>query len=506
MQINPLNRRQFLQTVAIGTGALGLSACGFNTRSTASQQATASFAPDLELALTATRGDASILPGAATRVLTYAADVMTGDPNAVTTLDGYLGPILRVRRGQKVRVNFNSKLDEESIIHWHGLILPERMDGHPRDAIGAGESYVYEFTVRNRAGTYWFHPHPHGATGSQVYHGLAGLFLVSDEEEEAVELPAGEFDVPLVLQDRTLDERNQLVYQGGGSGGMMGGGMMSNMMGMFGDRILVNGQVNAALDVDSQRYRLRLLNGSNARIYRLAWEDQTPLMVIATDGGLLEQPVEKPFVTLAPGQRIELLVDFAQWGSANSPRLVSLPTPQSGAFPILAVNVAANANSPETAQNRTSSYPSIERLAVQDATSEHSFSLGMQRMSWAINGRTYSANRVANTERMTLGKTAIWEFVNDGSGGGMMGGMMALPHPMHIHGVQFQVVGRQIGRSEWTDLHAGYVDSGWLDTVLVTPGERVKVIMRFTEPGTFVYHCHNLEHEDMGMMRNFSVA
>lgn len=173
----------------------------------------------MELALKATRGQVAILPGAATAVWHYQAELLAGDPASVVALPGsYLGPILRVRQGQRVRVRFANDLTEPSIVHWHGLLAPDGMDGHPRHAVGAGQSYAYDFQVVNRAGTYWFHPHPHGLTGGQAYRGLAGLLIVNDAEETALGLPQGEYDQPLVIQDRQFDVQNQLVYlaQGGG--------------------------------------------------------------------------------------------------------------------------------------------------------------------------------------------------------------------------------------------------------------------------------------------------
>jgi len=332
-----IDRRQFLRgagllslALAGGSAASVLSACTAMPNAaplTASGAATsmatpgallrsaptttAATTPDLELALKATHGQVGILPGAETAVWRYQAELLRGDPASVTVLPGsYLGPILRVRHGQRVRVHFTNDLPELSIVHWHGLLVPDDMDGHPRFAVGAGQSCTYDFQVVNRAGTYWFHPHPHGLTGGQVYRGLAGLFIVGDDEEAALGLPQGEYDLPLVLQDRQFDAGNQLVYLGQG-GGMMDDGM-TQMMGFLGDRILVNGQLDFTLPVATRAYRLRLLNGSNSRIYKLVWRDGSPLTVIATDGGLLEQPVQRPFVMLAPGERIELWADFAR--------------------------------------------------------------------------------------------------------------------------------------------------------------------------------------------------
>ncbi|MBI2509758.1 MAG: multicopper oxidase domain-containing protein, partial [Betaproteobacteria bacterium] len=288
------------------------------------QEALGAPEPDVEIVLTATKGEAPVLSGRTTPVWTYRGKVVKGDARSVQSIPGsYLGPILRVRKGQRVRIHFDNGLDEASNIHWHGLHVPDDMDGHPRHTAAPGKRYVYEFEIKDRAGTYFFHPHPHGRTGRQVYFGLAGLFLVSDEEEQAAKLPSGEYDLPLILQDRSFDAENRLVFlsdEGAGGGGMMGGGMMggvmmgrgmmggglmgggmrsggmmdmmTRMMGFLGDRILVNGRPDATLSVATRPYRLRLLNASNARIFKLAWDVGSPLTVIGTDGGLLEAPVQ----------------------------------------------------------------------------------------------------------------------------------------------------------------------------------------------------------------------
>ena len=192
------------------------------------------FFPDLDISLTARPGEVSIFPGDPTQIWQYQAVVHTGDINRVVEIPGsYLGPIIKVHQGEKIRIRFNNSIPEESIVHWHGLHVPAIMDGHPRYVIPQGQSYLYEFEVNNRAGTYWYHPHPHGRTGPQVYQGLAGLFIVSDEEEQGVGLPEDEYDVPLVIQDRTFDPENQLVYTSGHR--------MEQMTGFLGDMIMVNG-------------------------------------------------------------------------------------------------------------------------------------------------------------------------------------------------------------------------------------------------------------------------
>ncbi|HKJ27411.1 MAG TPA: multicopper oxidase domain-containing protein, partial [Anaerolineales bacterium] len=359
-------------------------------------------------------------------------------------------------------------------------------------------------TVLDRAGTYWYHPHPHGRTGPQVYFGVAGLFLIGDEEEASLGLPGGEYDVPLVIQDRFFDEENQLIY---GSNGMM-----DQMMGFLGNRILVNGQPEFTLPVATRPYRLRLHNGSNSRIYKLGWEDGTPLTVIATDGGLLEAPVQKDAVTLAPAQRIELWMDFSERELGDSLRLMNIPHAAPGggtSFLVLTAVVDRAESVSATLPERLSTVAWRNEADAVNRRSPRDFSLAMGRgMQWMLNGRTFEMTNVADNETVKLGDLEVWQFSNLlGSGMGMMG--ESLPHPMHVHGLQYQIIEREIdsgANSAWDTLRDGIVDEGWHDTVLVMPGERVKILLKFEDfTGLYLYHCHNLEHEDMGMMRNYLV-
>ncbi|MCO5099351.1 MAG: multicopper oxidase domain-containing protein [Burkholderiaceae bacterium] len=519
--------------------------------------------PDVHIELRAVQERVALRPGAPTRVWRYRGSVLRGDAGTLeASSDTYLGPILRVRRGQRVRLDLVNELPEPTIVHWHGLHVPDTMDGHPRHAIAPGQRYVYEFTVRNRAGSYWFHPHPHGRTGAQVYFGLAGLFLVSDDEEAALGLPDGRYDLPLVLQDRSFDADNQFVYlesdlpggvpadnlgrppiggpgmMGPGmmGGGMMGGGMgrggmgggmgsmMARMMGVLGDEILVNGRSSAILSVERRPYRLRVLNGSNTRIYKLAWHDGSPLVVIGSDGGLLAAPVRRDYVMLGPAERVDLWVDFARWSAGSELALQSLAfdgamnmggmmmgrsaLPDGAAFRVLALRVGDGPQgSQETAPpRRLSDLPPADPRAAINFDHPKVFELTMQRMAWGINGRTFEMLGVTPYETVRLGTHELWEFRNDATTG-MMG--MAMPHAMHVHGVQFRVVGRSVsgGFPDYRDsVAAGFVDEGWKDTVLVMPGERVRILVHFADyPGLFLYHCHMLEHEDGGMMRNYRV-
>ena len=479
--MNKQRRRILIRSAtAAAVTALGLPAV--RARASGTQQA--ATGPDVHIELRAVQDQVAVRAGAQTRVWRYRGKLLRGDVNAFEVSAGtYLGPIIRVHRGQRVRIDLTNELPESTIIHWHGLHVPEPMDGHPRYAIGPGERYVYDFTVTNRPGSYWFHPHPHGRTGKQVYFGLAGLLLVSDEEEAALDLPSGPHDLPLVLQDRTFDDANQLSYlsqspggeaaQGaqhrgmmdGSMGGMMSRGMMggtggmgqmmARMMGVLGNEILVNGHPGASLAVERRAYRLRLLNASNARMYKLTWDDGVPLTVIGTDGGLLAAPLKREYVMLAPAERVDLWVDFAHWPAGTELTLRSLAfeggmggmmgdatLPDGAPFPVLKLQIQnGGSDKPALPPQRLSRLPQPQPRIAVNYGHPKVFNITMGMMAWGINGRSFDMLGVRPLETVKLGTHEVWEFRNDGRGA-MMG--MAMAHAMHVHGLQFRVIGRSV--------------------------------------------------------------
>jgi FtsP/CotA-like multicopper oxidase with cupredoxin domain len=469
-------------------------------------EATAGFKPEVELELNAVADEIRVLPGNATRVWRFTGRVVRGDPGALTFLDGSRHiPVIRTRRGQKVRINFTNRLPEDSIVHWHGLHIVQRMDGHPMYAIGPGKKYVYEFVVNNRAGTHWFHPHPHERTGLQVYFGLAGLFLVGDDEEDAARLPRDEFDVPLVIQDRRFNATNQLVY--------LAPGMMNRMMGFQGDRVLVNGSADYTRTVARGAHRLRVLNASNSTLYSLRWSDGRPLTLIGTDGGLLERPMTHGSLTLGIGERADVWVDFSERQPGDeialvaeswSPSLENITSLQTGAAPvqggrpIARFRVATGAARRSALPQRLSSFPALRTEDAVNRARPRTFQLSMQRGQAMLNGRAFGRmDEVADDEKVKLGTTEVWEFANDASFG------MRMAHPMHVHNLQFRVIERS---GPGHALSTGFTDEGLKDVVLVLPGQRVKMLMKFEDyTGIYLYHCHILEHEDLGMMRNYLV-
>jgi FtsP/CotA-like multicopper oxidase with cupredoxin domain len=510
MSSHILSRRDFLRVTGLGSAAL-VFGNRFNLFESVSLKGTQtqSFVPDAEIAITAADKRMQILPGAQTRVYSYEGKLISGSGVTVQSIpDSYLGPILRVKRGTKLRILFHNNLIENSVIHPHGLQVPEDCDGHPMQAIGPGQTKVYEFEMIDRAGPYWFHPHPHMRTSEQVMMGLAGLMYVWDPEEEAA-IPGastGANDVPIVIQDRTFDRDNQILYQ-------------PNMLwGFLGDRILVNGRPNASFSLEPRAYRLRILNGSNARTYKLAWSNNMPLEVIGSDGGLLPAALSRNYVMLMPGERVDVWADF---GSLADQQVIlrSLAFQAGGmgmmggmrgmgmmgdgtngtAFDILTINVGNKATTKPVLGPLPALSVRYSANNVPNYNAPRPFVLSMQHMmNWTINGRVFEMEAVAEDEKVNRDETMAWEWINNSP----------IPHPMHIHNVQVQVVQRTAPSfvDSYNTINQGLIDTGWKDTVSVWPGERVKVAMRFgPHTGMYMYHCHILEHEDMTMMRNLMV-
>jgi len=511
------SRRQFLEGGMAAAACLAVG-CKRRPSPAGARAAETTGAPALEVSLRAAAAEARLdsESGKSTEIWRFEGEVLGGRSDALlTSSPSYLGPTFRVRRGDRVRIHFDNALDEPTIVHWHGLRVSQENDGHPRLAIPKGASYQYDFAVENRPGLYWYHPHPDRRTGPQVYAGLAGMFLVVDSEDAARGLPTGEQDLALVIQDRLLDGDGQLVYAA------------NPMLGFLGDRIFVNGAETPDFPVQAATYRVRLLNGSNSRIYKLALSDGSPMTVIGSDGGLLAAPVAKPYVVLAPGERVELWTDFGRAPGGGDVWLESRAFDAGGGMmgmggmrgmgmgmgggvrlangaPFRICRFQVRGNGP-----RLPLPARFEPLAwrpeaeVVNRGRPRRFDVSMAMMRWLLNSRPFELTEVAPNERVKLGTTEDWEFWNPG------GMMTAMAHPIHLHAGQFQVLERELApgwEAPAATLKAGLVDEGWKDTFLLLPGERVRIRMRFEQyPGLFLYHCHNLEHEDAGMMRNFLI-
>ncbi len=510
MTSSNLSRREFLRMAGLGSAAfLAGNRFGFSKPRSSPWSQMEPFIPDAEIAITAKEKWVQILSGAQTRVWGYEGQLLSGSGVTVQAVPGsYLGPIIRARTGTKLRIYFHNELAEDSVIHPHGPRVPEESDGHPMQAIGPGQTKVYEFEIIDRAGPYWFHPHPHMRTAEQVAMGMAGLLSVWDDEE-AIAVPGastGANDLPVIIQDRNFDSNNQILYN------------PNNMWGYLGNRILVNGKPGTVFSLEPRAYRLRILNGSNARTYKLAWSNNMPIQVIGTDGGLLPAVASRPYVMLMPGERIDVWADFTSL-ARKQVILRSLAFDAMGgmmgggggmggggmgsglgmgaAFDILTVTVGRRANTKPVLGLLAPLSVTYNASNVPNFAAPRPFTLDMSTMTWTINGRVFEMMECADDEMVYCDETMAWEWINNSP----------IPHPMHMHNVQFQVVKRTPSSvSSYGTINQGLVDTGWKDTVLVWPGERVKIAMTFgPHMGMYMYHCHILEHEDMTMMRNYMI-
>ncbi|MBX7042677.1 MAG: multicopper oxidase domain-containing protein [Ignavibacteria bacterium] len=407
---------------------------------------------------------------------------------AIVINGSYPGPSVVIQKGSVFTANFFNQLNEPATIHWHGVSTPELMDGHPKDAIPPGGNYTYTFPVGNRGGTYFYHAHADMRTAEQVFKGFAGFFIVDDPAELQLNLPRGSFDIPLCLQDHRVADIPQFTYDAN---------MEDVTFGYLGDTVLVNGTPDAYFEVSRTLYRFRILNGSNARVYKIALSDNRPFRIIATDGGLKDEAVEATSFFISPGERVDILFDFSPYTIGQNVTLKSqaFSAPGMGTYRqgtelnIIRFDVTGNQSSGGTVPT---SMPPITYYNPAEVKTVRNFVLSMTGGSMnmhKINGLSFEMMRI--DWETPLNSLEEWKIVNATNN----------IHPMHSHEAQFQVYSRN------GNTNLPPVDKGWKDTVLVYPFETVRTLIKFTEyRGIYLYHCHNLEHEDDGMMLNFKIV
>ncbi|MFO1412885.1 MAG: multicopper oxidase domain-containing protein [Burkholderiales bacterium] len=433
-----------------------------------------------------------------------------------------LRPTLVVDTGTRVQVDLANDLTEPTVAHWHGLAVDTRNDGNGEALIAPGARFAYDFTVRNRAGLYWYHPHPHGATAEQVYRGLFGLLEVQDDEDAALRralaLTPGDTELALVVQDRP-----------GGDVRRYAPGPADAMLGWYGCVPEVNGVVRPFQEVAARRYRLRVLNGANARTYRLAFRRANgtalPFHLIGTDGGLLARALPCREVLVSPAERVDLLVDFAGLPRGESVVLASRAfdpmqavrpppappdpahaamatgaVPDGAAFDLMQFRVRESGRAGPPLPDRLSQVPDV----ATPADDARPLRLGFAKGQWRINDRVYDAT--ATPIEVARGARETWLLRNYHA---------SAPHAMHLHGFHFRVLERETSPDTLAPLAVDdrgrlATDLGWKDTVLVWPGESVRVAIDFASPfpdaQIYLVHCHNLEHEDAGMMLRVRVG
>ena len=440
-----------------------------------------------------------------------------------------LGPALRLQQGKAVTIDINNQLTEETTVHWHGLEIPGEVDGGPQGIIKPGGSRSVTFTPTQQAATCWFHPHQHGKTGHQVAMGLAGLVLIEDPNIQKLLLPKqwGIDDVPVIIQDKRFTDAGEVDYQLD---------IMTAAVGWFGDTLLTNGAIYPQHAAPKGWLRLRLLNGCNARSLNLATSDNRPLYVIASDGGLLAEPVKVSELPMLMGERFEVLVDTRDGKPFD---LVMLPVNQMGmavapfdkAYPVMRIQpllIPASGELPDSLSTlpalpslegltqrklQLSMDPMLDMMGMQALMKQY----GQQAMSGMDHGQMmghggmghmnhggkgfdfHNANMINGkafdmTPMFAAGQGQFERWTISGEGDMML-------HPFHIHGTQFRIL------SENGKAPAAH-RAGWKDTVRVE-GAVSEVLVKFDHRASkehmYMAHCHLLEHEDTGMMLGFTV-
>jgi suppressor of ftsI/bilirubin oxidase len=440
----------------------------------------------------------------------------------------YVNPTLVMRRGARYRLVLRNELAEPTVAHWHGFTMDTANDGNGETPIAPAAAFDYAFTVRNRAGLYWYHPHPHGLTAGQAARGLVGLIAVEDDEEAALraalQLVPGVNEIPLLLHDRR-------------AAGGYAPTAEDRLIGWFGDDVLINFTARPCLDAVAGRYRFRVLNASNARTYRLAFRRDNgaplPFLLLGTDGGLLERAQACTEVFVSPAERVDVLVDFsgmtigayALLETRAFDPMQAVPRPQAEAAPPPGAGEHGHRSGdgasgvPDGAplslmqiriRRRGDAAPPIPaRLSAPVAApsprdDDRPLRLGFAKGRWRINDRVYDIG--ATPIVVARGGVETWLLRNYHT---------STPHAMHLHGFQFRVLERQTSPDQLAPLVVDdrgrlATDLGWKDTVLVWPGESVRIAIDFRHPfeGEQIYlvHCHNLEHEDGGMMLRLKVG
>lgn len=426
------------------------------------------------------------------------------------------GPTIEARSGDVLQVEWSNQLplqhflpidhhvcgaepgtpDVRGVVHVHGARVPAKDDGYPTDWFVPGQSRRQTYPNKQDAATLWYHDHTMGIERLNLYAGLFGMYLLRDEHELSLGLPSGEFELPLMLTDRLLTEDGQLYYP------VSGVSDAPWVPEVFGDAMLVNGKLMPRLDVQARRYRFRVLNAANGRFFRLSLRGQKPFVQIGSDQGLLAVPVTQTSLFLAPGERADLVLDFAGMGGGAIELMNdALPLMQ---FKVGAGQVSDTSRVPATLRD-------VPRVAETSASHTRVLTIDEYSdcvatpMLMLLDGKHWHE---PVSEKPKLGSTEIWSFLN----------LTDDTHPIHLHLVRFQILDRRpfdVGQymDSKTIRYTGPAQSpppheaGWKDTAQVYPGMVTRYIITFEGyTGRYVWHCHLLEHASNEMMRPFEVV
>lgn len=504
-----MNRRQMLRYSALGLAGLSTR----SARSMGQMNMSAMFlpvgsSPWLPMFVDPLRIPPVLTPTARGKTQFYNITLRPGlakvhrdlPPTPVWGFDGlYPGPTIRATKDQPIIVRFVSQLPNTHsmdapptgkmypAVHLHGAMVAPQDDGHPRDSIPGVDSREYHYPNTQRGSTLIYHDHTHGETGRHVYHGLAGLYLIDDPEEERLGLPKGDFDIPLLIQDRLFNKDGSFGYALDSN---------SRETGMLGDRILVNGTVQPYFKVKRRKYRFRIVNASNARPYSLQLDPAGAFTQVGTGGALLPKPITLKMVELSPFQRADLVIDFSNYpgGSQvvlrNCSDCLWCPNCSGPSSFVMRFDVEGDAADDSKVPDGLSDW---QNLPTDAQTVTRQFFLSRKSTPagpvWMINGRAYDMNNPPMVE-VKNGAVEKWKFINQ----------TGHPHPIHIHLIQFQVL-------EINSVPQDPSMHGWKDVMVAPPNGSMTLVARFQgHAGRYLFHCHNLEHEDLGMMADFNIT
>lgn len=431
-----------------------------------------------------------------------------GTPSPTMGFNGnILGPTLILNVGDSVSMNVTNSIGEETTVHWHGLHVSAKNDGGPHTIIDPNSTWQPAFEVNNKAATYWYHPHLHHETFKQVALGLSGLILVKDQEEAALNLPHtyGVDDFPCVIQTKAINSQGIIQYRGIGSQAFK-----------HDTFFMVNATMDPTLEVPAQVIRLRILNGASHRTFLIGLSNDDNFHQIASDASLLPVTFTRQRMILSPGERAEILIDAAQYPVGGTFSLVNYapelppgfwggPMPRIGGASqdgldttvrdLLTFTVVAPTTDPVT----TIPTALADLSPIPPETADRTM---VKYLGLSPGGPTIGPNPNTNqnplfdlgviNDTIIQGETIIWELHGDPT----------QTHPFHLHDVPFFILDRN-GVPPTQD------ESGLKDMVIVYPEETVRFITKFTsfsdDETPYMYHCHILPHEDVGMMGQFLV-
>ncbi|MEI9972197.1 MAG: multicopper oxidase [Ignavibacteriota bacterium] len=426
------------------------------------------------------------------------------------------GPTIEARSGEALAIEWANELpakhflpidhtlhgaeasnpEVRGIVHVHGAKVPPEYDGYPEDWVVPGKSRTYFYPNRQDAAQLWYHDHTMGINRLNTYAGMFGLFLLRDAVEDALELPKGAYEIPLVIYDRLLRQDGSLDYPDSGDA------EKPWVPEVFGNVMLVNGKAFPYLDVEPRKYRFRVLNGANGRFFNLSLANDQSFHQIGTDQGLLPAPVKIQQTMLAPAERADLVIDF----SGREGQQIVL---QNYPFSILQFRVGKSKSL--DASRLPAILRPVPKMAESSAVRTRELallemkSMKGESMSMLLNNTPW---HMPVTEKPVLDSTEIWTFINTTDDS----------HPIHLHLVRFQILDRRrfetfTYQSKGEILYTGPVEppeaqeAGWKDTVRAHPGMVTRIIVKFEGyVGRYVWHCHVLEHEDNEMMRPYDVV